>query len=170
MQFRCLPFTPKLRTIATVKNTPDPKIRLHEACLADVERRIATLEDVLAGIAAARENETKSSVGDKYETGRAMLQRQEAQARAQLGQVLEQRRELDALDFRAVHERVRKGSLVTTTRGNYYLAIGLGKITVDGLTYFCISTQSPIGRAMLHRETGDRIHFNGIDQVITGIA
>lgn len=152
-----------------MKPSAHTKTRLHAACLADVDRRIAVLRDVLDGIAAARENETKSSVGDKYETGRAMLQRQEAQARAQLMQVVEQRQELDALVDRAEHAHVRKGSLVITTRGKYFLAVGLGKVTVDGMVYFCVSTQSPIGKALLHRAVGETISFNGIDQSVVSI-
>ena len=142
------------------------KQQLHQACTADVERRIATLENILAGIQASRENETKSSVGDKYETGRAMLHREEAQAHRQLLQALEDRRELNALKSDGVSDRVQRGSLVVTDRGSYYLAVGLGKVKVDGQLYFCVSAQSPIGRELLNREVGDVIAFNGTRQTI----
>ena len=142
------------------------KQQLHQSCTASVDQRIATLQDILAGISAARESETKSSVGDKYETGRAMLHREEEQAHRQLLQALEDRQTLDRLNPAATDERVRPGSLVTTDRGSYYLAVGIGKVTVAGRIYFCISAQSPIGRELLNREVGEVIAFNGTTQTI----
>ena len=142
------------------------KQQLHQSCTANVDQRIATLQDILAGINAARESETKSSVGDKYETGRAMLHRQEEQAHRQLLQALEDKQILDRLDPAATDDRVQQGSLVTTDRGSYYLAVGIGKVTVNGKVYFCISAQSPIGRELLNRGVGEEIAFNGIRQRI----
>ncbi|WP_116124337.1 3-oxoacyl-ACP synthase [Lewinella sp. IMCC34183] len=138
------------------------KQQLHQACVDDVERRIATVRNILDGIAGSRANETKSSVGDKYETGRAMLQREEAQARQQLAQALEQQRELTAIRRLPASDRVARGSLVVTDRGSYYLAKGLGKVTVAGAVYYCVSLQSPVGQALLGRGVGEEVLFGGL--------
>lgn len=152
-----------------MKDTALIKHQLHQACLADVERRIATVRNILAGIDAAREGETKSSVGDKYETGRAMLQREEAQANHQLLQALETQRELADMAPGRDDGRVKKGSLVVTTRATYYLAVGLGKVSLEDEVYYCVSPQSPVGRAMVNRTVGETITFNGSSQRILGI-
>ncbi|WP_116127299.1 3-oxoacyl-ACP synthase [Lewinella sp. IMCC34183] len=143
-------------------NDPDDiKQQLHQACVADVDRRIATVRDILAGIAASRESETKSSVGDKYETGRAMLQGEEARAHAQLQQAVESRQELDGIGPERTSGRATKGSLVITDRGSYYLAVGLGKVHLDGQLYYCVSVSSPIGQVLLNRGVGETAEFNG---------
>ncbi|WP_116108957.1 3-oxoacyl-ACP synthase [Lewinella sp. IMCC34191] len=152
-----------------MQNPTQTKAQLHEACQADVARRIATVRNILAGIHASRESETKSSVGDKYETGRAMLHREEAQAGHQLQQAMEAQRELDTLEPDRQSDRVRKGSLVVTTRGRYYLAVGLGKVKLDGEVFYCISAGSPIGQELLNRGVGEEIVFNGGSQRILEI-
>ena len=60
------------------------KTAIWTACYEQVEQRIQTIESVLASIVESRNNETKSSVGDKYETGRAMMQQKEDQNSRQL--------------------------------------------------------------------------------------
>ncbi|PPK87169.1 hypothetical protein CLV84_0104 [Neolewinella xylanilytica] len=152
-----------------MKDPTHIKQQLHQACLADVERRIATVRNILAGIDASRESETKSSVGDKYETGRAMLHREEVQANHQLQQAMETMQELDEMEPGPGSDRVRKGSLVVTTRGRYYLAVGLGKVKLDGEVFYCISAASPIGQELLNRGVGEEIVFNGGSQRILSI-
>ena len=60
------------------------KAQIHQACLAQIEERIQNLEQRLKTINESKANETKSSVGDKYETGRAMLQIDEDKVLTQL--------------------------------------------------------------------------------------
>ncbi|MCP9237722.1 GreA/GreB family elongation factor [Lewinella sp. JB7] len=145
------------------------KSQLHQFCVSDTDRRITTLQNILDGINSSRESETKSSAGDKYETGRAMLHREEVQANRQLLQVMEDRRTLAALKLQDGGDRVTRGSLVVTKHGSYYLSIGLGKVRLGDQVYFCISVQSPIGRAFLNRGVGDSITFNGRTHTIEDI-
>ncbi len=88
------------------------KEQLHRACRADVEKRIHTLRDILRGIDASRTSETKSSVGDKYETGRSMLHLEEAKSHHQLALALQLREELARIDPAKAFQRVERGSLV----------------------------------------------------------
>ena len=50
------------------------KPQLYVFCRAFVEERIARIQNNIKGIQEALTSETKSSAGDKHETGRAMLQ------------------------------------------------------------------------------------------------
>ncbi|MBB4080548.1 transcription elongation GreA/GreB family factor [Lewinella aquimaris] len=152
-----------------MSDLPNIKFQLHQACVADTDRRIATLHNILDGINTSRESETKSSAGDKYETGRAMLGREEAQANRQLLQVMEDRRTLAALKLQSSEGRVTQGSLVVTQHGSYYLSVGLGKVRLGEQVYFCISVQSPIGQAFLNRGIGETVSCNGITHTIEGI-
>ncbi len=144
-----------------MQDIPEIKQQLHAACAADVEKRITTLREILRGIDASRSSETKSSAGDKYETGRAMLHLEETKAHQQLAQALLLRQELDRIDPAKPCTTVEPGSLVLTSRGTYYVAIGLGKLTLDQQLYYCISVQSPIGEQLLRKQTGESIEFNG---------
>lgn len=134
---------------------------LYKACEADTEKRINTIEKNLKSIEEARNNETKSSAGDKYETGRAMLQIEEANSKTQLSQALRVRHQLRKIEWRKESRIVELGSLVTTSNGNYYISIGLGKITLDNHHYYCVSAISPIGQKIMNKAAGDEIEFNG---------
>ena len=51
-------------------------------------------------------------------------------------------------------------SLIITNKANYYLAISAGKITVNAVAYFAVSTNSPIGKQLLGKKMGDIVEFN----------
>jgi transcription elongation GreA/GreB family factor len=53
------------------------------------------------------------------------------------------------------------GSLVQTSRGNYFLSVGLGKISVEGQDFWAISPTSPIGELMYKKTVGHQFSFNG---------
>ncbi|MDO6425302.1 hypothetical protein, partial [Saccharophagus degradans] len=67
-------------------------------------------------------SETKSSAGDKHETGRAMLQLEMEKLGQQYQTVLTQKNVLQKIDV-SVKKKAQVGSLVGTTSGlNYFLA------------------------------------------------
>lgn len=100
-------------------------------------------------------NETKSSAGDKYETGRAMAQLEIAKNSIQLTEALGLRQKLALLGEKKITETVQTGSLVMTSRGNFYLAIPAGSCEIDGTTYFAISADSPVGSKLIGLKSGD---------------
>ncbi len=144
-----------------MKDPYEVKAALYRACTEDVAKRIRTIREILTAIDASRSSETKSSAGDKFETGRAMLHLEEQNNQRQLAQVLQLQQDLDRIDSSRRSTRVEGGSLVITNRGNYYLSVGLGKVTLGQDLYYCISLQSPIGANLVHKVVGDRVHFNG---------
>lgn len=137
------------------------KKQLFGACEKEVEARIANIQNVIASIEEARNNETKSSAGDKYETGRAMMQIEEANNRQQLARALQLRQDLKRLNPERKEERAELGSLVKTNQGYYYLSIGIGKITLEDTVYYCVSISSPIGAKLRHKVVGEVLEFNG---------
>lgn len=137
------------------------KEALYKACEEDTEKRINVIERNLKSIEESRNNETKSSAGDKYETGRAMLQIEEENNKTQLSQAMIVKHQLRKINWRKESQIVELGSLVTTTNGEYYLSIGLGKITLNNQDYYCVSAISPIGLKMMNKTAGDEIEFNG---------
>jgi hypothetical protein len=141
------------------------KEHLTDQCRAQLQARIATLQRSVETIQAARNNETKSSAGDKYETGRAMMQMEEDKVMAQLDQAqfqLQQLRQIPAYSGTTISS----GSLVRTQKGCYFLSVSMGKAIVDGTVFYCISTQAPLAQQMLGKSKGDRIAFNGQEDEI----
>ena len=53
--------------------------------------------------------------------------------------------------------------------GTYFLAAGLGKITVGEEDVFVISTASPIGQLLVGKTVGEEIVFNGVTQRILDV-
>jgi transcription elongation GreA/GreB family factor len=145
------------------------KPQLYAACVTATEQRIRTIRETLDALAEAKNNETKSSVGDKYETGRAMLQIEEEKGQRQLLEALQTRQVLESIDPDQSSATVRVGSLVRTDRGNYYVAIGIGKVVLDGEAYYCVSVEAPLVRAMLGKQVGDEVAFNGVVRQIKGV-
>lgn len=142
------------------------KQNLQAHCLALLANCINELNQVLQSIEESKHNETKSSAGDKYETGRAMMQMEEDKVRAQLDLNTHARQQLTQIKPALVTYKVGLGSLVKTGKRSYYLAVSLGKVQLAGTTYFCISVQAPIARALIGRSVGDQVSFNGQRETI----
>lgn len=152
-----------------MKNADEIKEKLFQACQADIDQRINSIQEVLGSIEESRNNETKSSVGDKYETGRSMMQMEEQKSRQQLFQANQVRLGLMKIDIQRKSDKVESGSLVETTTGNYFISIGLGKVRIEDTIYYCVSSRSPIGMKLMHKKKGDEIEFNGKKIRIDGI-
>ena len=63
------------------------KEALFQQCVAHVNTRLLTIQTIISSHQKALSSETKSSVGDKHETGRAMLQLEMEKAGQQLASV-----------------------------------------------------------------------------------
>ncbi|MDX1721081.1 MAG: transcription elongation factor [Salegentibacter mishustinae] len=137
------------------------KKRLYKACEAYVEERIKRIEDAMAGLESDLENETKSSAGDKYETGREMINLEINKLAEQLQQFKNLRNTLNVAKSRTNNGFAQLGTAVKTNMANYFIAIPADRIIVDGEEYFAIGTNSPIAQLLLHKKAGEEITFNG---------
>lgn len=137
------------------------KSRLFHHCLQAIEQRIATAQEAIAAAVAAANEETKSSSGDKYETTRAMMHLEREKNEVQLAKTLQLKNELLATGPDKVCTTAEAGSLVITDQGIYYLAGGLGKITLDGEMYYSIVMEAPIGMVLKGKTEGDAFSFSG---------
>ena len=148
------------------------KIQVHQQCTTVVLQRINELKAILHEAQEAANNETKSSAGDKHETGRAMAQLETEKLTGQLTEALKLEQALTKIDPNIQHQQIGLGSLVTTNNGIFYLSVGLGKIELEGQTVFVISAVSPIGKLLLNKKEGCNLQpsFNGIQYVIESVS
>ena len=124
-----------------------------------VSLRIQTATNAMRSAEESRNNETKSSVGDKYETGRAMMHLEKQKNEVQLNKALTLKQELNQIDINKDQNRVGVGSLVFTNQGIYFISIGLGKLKISNEMFYCISIASPVGRLLHDRSIGESFEF-----------
>lgn len=146
------------------------KHELHRHCIQLIHSRIEELESEIASIQEAKFNETKSTAGDKYETGRAMMQAEEDRLKERRISAVGMLNALAALDLDTDTEKIDAGSLVISDQHSYFLSVGLGKIIYNDQTVYCISLQSPVGRALAASKAGDTIEVNGQRILIKGVS
>jgi len=106
------------------------------------------------------ENDSKSTAGDKHETGRAMMQIAREQLGKQLLEAEMKRSALSRIEGQLIHERIKEGSIVTTNENIIFIAAPIGKIKFDGKDIFVISAQSPLGKTLLRKGAGENVSFN----------
>ena len=114
----------------------------------------------------ARDGDTKSSAGDKYETGREMMQMEIDKAAMQLQSAKRLLHDLEKIDLTKSSTDINSGSLVTTNKEIFFVAIGFGKIHFDGEEIFVISPVSPLGTNLLNKKAGTSFSFQGIERKI----
>jgi len=137
------------------------KKELYKACLDFVEQRAATVNEIMASNQKSLESETKSSAGDKHETGRAMLQLEMEKASQQLESITHMKEILRKLNINDHPNSAKLGSLIFTSSGNYFLSIGLGAVKIGSDQIYVISSTSPIGALLTGKKKGESVYFNG---------
>jgi len=137
------------------------KKELYNVCVQFVNKREETVNQIITSNQNALMSETKSSAGDKHETGRAMLQLEMEKASQQLEGIHQMKVILGKISIENNSKIIRLGSLVVTNLANYFLAISAGQITIANSSYYAISPSSPMGKILLGKKAGDEFVFNG---------
>ena len=126
-----------------------------------VDDKVNSAMSAIESTTESKNSATKSTAGDKHETGRAMMERELALSTAQLRKAQVLKNELSKISLEVDVTSVQLGALVVTSQGNYFISIGLGKINVLGDDCYAISGGSPLGIAMMGKQKGQRINFQG---------
>ena len=105
----------------------------------------------------SRDSDTKSSAGDKFETGREMMQREMDKLSALVDNTLNAIAKLDRLADLPASAVISEGSLVETDQETYFISIGYGKLD----SIYAISIESPLGLELKGKRVGDRIEMRG---------
>ena len=117
--------------------------------------------DTLAELKLARDNESKSSAGDKHETGRAMVQAEIQRAEEVLAQAESLTYMLESIEIKKQFTAVEKGALLKVNGALYFVSAGLGMVEILKQDVYCISLGSPLGILMVGKEFGDAFDFRG---------
>ncbi|WP_372757069.1 3-oxoacyl-ACP synthase [Mariniflexile sp.] len=137
------------------------KESLYLQCLEFVENRFDTIQNTINEIQESLTSETKSSAGDKHETGRAMLQLEREKAGNQLAEIQKIKESLLKVNASKTSEIIGLGSVVYTNKSNYFIAISAGELKVADKLFYAISPGTPIGQLLMGKKAGDEVGFRG---------
>lgn len=140
---------------------------LKDLVLEKIQNKIDVLEALIAETRASN-NDTKSSMGDKYETGREMLQQEINQQQKQLNEAL--------LAFETVKRinttessKVVLGALVQVDAAYFYICASAGEIEFNGKKIHTVSLDSPLVKAMMGKSVGEDFILNTQNKSVTAI-
>lgn len=145
------------------------KSQLYQEIVLRLEQNIQDAQLAYAQAKESRDSDTKSSAGDKYETGREMMQREMDKCSALIDQNRHSIQIIQHVPIHRAYESIDKGALIVTDRGTYYMLVGLGKISLEQKDYFAISPESPIGSLFLGKKVGEFILLREQKITIQGI-
>lgn len=136
------------------------KEALYNQCIEFVDNRFQVIQKAINDIQKSLTNETKSSAGDKHETGRAMLQLEREKAGNQLAEINKIKEALSKINFGKSSKTIGLGSVVYTTQHNYFIAISAGKLEIENELFYAISPNTPIGKLLMGKTVDDGIVFS----------
>ena len=134
---------------------------LLEQLKAIVDEKVSIAWNAMQAAQASANEESKSSAGDKYETGRAMAQNE----RDRYAQQYELLRQLSM-----PCQKGELGALIQANDEWFFIAISVGALEIEKTKVFVISPGSPIGNQLLHKRVGDTFFFNRKTYQITRIS
>ena len=136
------------------------KAGLKETVLALMAEKKEDLNAQLLALQEASNADTKSSMGDKYETGRESIN--------QSRDLLEKQKQLLDRDEKMVTQTavdpsatVCPGALIKVQLGWLWLAASVGKVIHQGQEIQVVSSDSPLVVALKGKRAGDEVAFRG---------
>lgn len=112
--------------------------------------------------------ETKSSAGDKHETGRAGIHIEQENLGKQLLVLDQQINHLHRIPLNNFHN-VSSGSLIKTGSISFFISGVPSKIVIKNVTVYSISMSSEIAKRLLNVQIGDTFKLGNQELVITEI-
>ena len=145
------------------------KLQLIQHLQQILESNENAIKNALTVAKESRDGDTKSSAGDKYETGRAMMQIEIDKFENQLQKTRVLQKELERINLDRTFNEAVMGSIVQTNTDFIFISIGLGRIVLNGQNYITISQASPLGQAIYNKKKGEKFSLNGRENDILGI-
>jgi transcription elongation GreA/GreB family factor len=145
------------------------KDELYKNCESYIEEKIARISNSILDLEVALTNESKSSAGDKFETGREMINIEIQKLASQLQQFQQLQVTLEVAKRNNNPTPIRLGSLVETTNATYFICIPIGEVILGDKKLYVIGASSPVAQALLGKAEGDTFSFNSVESNITSV-
>ena len=145
------------------------KLKVYEAIQAHLIQNKQLIINSLNDLTNDAKNDTKSTAGDKHETGRAMMQHEQEKLRLQLVELENQISFLQKINPENKAAKIQLGSMVQTDKACFYIAIAFGQLKIQTQQIFVISPIAPIAQQMLGKSINDQFEMNGLTYKISAI-
>ena len=142
------------------------KESIHQVLRKQLTFRIDEIQNILDDLHLSGSRDAKSSAGDKHETGVAMAQLEQEKLRIQIYEFQKMEEIVQKINPSKSNSKINLGSLVETDKGWFYISVGLGSLTFKEQVIFAINPEAPFCKAIIGKEKGDSIHFNGVESEI----
>jgi len=106
---------------------------------------------------------------DRYDAFRTKLMRQIQMYAQQMDKANIVLNTLQKIPLKKELEEVEFGAVVITNKQSIFVAAGMGKIELDGKTFYAVSPQVPIFNALKGKRKGEETVFNGIQLIIKDV-
>lgn len=136
------------------------KGKLQQAAMAMVQEKIDDLNNQIIALEEASQSETKSSAGDKYETGRESINQSRNLLEKQLILVRQWGKMLQKISIGS-DNHVTEGALIELSMGLIWVAVPLGKLELDGNKIQVVSENSPLIQVLASKRKGEVAAFRG---------
>ena len=133
---------------------------LYDRCMEILEESAETAREQMNEVQEdANEAEQEHDV---FDGSRSELLRKRDIYAEQLQKAVDEIQILKKVSFEGISEQVEFGAVVITNKQDMFIALGLGKVTLDNDTFFVISKDVPIYKAMEGLKKGDEFTFNNM--------
>lgn len=135
------------------------KEQILQKCKELVDEKLNKLFYALEELNESAEAESKSTAGDKHETGRAMIQLEQEKIGKQIQEWEIQKQILEKIDLCKDSNHISLGTLIETDKGLFFLGVNIGKIKIKGQEVMVISTQSPLGKLLMNYQLNEKVNY-----------
>ena len=142
---------------------------IYNDLVQNLNEKLNSIEFLIISAVDSRDSDSKSSVGDKHETSRAKIQLEIDNYSKQKLNIIEKLKVLGAIDINKKNNKVENGALVETSVGFFFIAIGLGRWTINSEQVFVISLASPIGKLLKDKVVSSSFTFRNLKHEVIKI-
>ena len=142
------------------------KSEILDDCREELKSKKLILSKEIEAIKDSMGSDTKSSAGDKYETGREMMNQEKDKLQSQLSVIDRQIGSLNQINTNKQFEQIDFGAFVKTSVAQYFISISYGKISIKSADVFMISAVTPLAQLMMGKKAGEKINWNGKEILI----
>ena len=134
---------------------------LIKACRDYLQTKVSVVRKAMDGLKEDLENESKSSAGDKFETGREMINIEWNKLSVQLNQYDQLGNTLKRIEDYKPNGNAVLGSIVITSFAKYFISIPAGEINSGNDKFYAVGIKSPIAQLLIGKKVGEKATFNG---------
>lgn len=144
------------------------KQQLLQICNERVDKRINDYKEEINLIKDSIENNDKSNDMDD-DSGNGKLLNDLEKNLEHLNEAQKTKAHLQLIKTSTINNEAVLGSIVKTNLMNFYMSTSIGKIDVNGESYYAISLNSPIGQLLRNKHVNEQFEFNQSKYIIKEI-